>query len=73
MSGKERIVFTAVAALTPGIYKELSDERFDTGDLAADALGVAVGVAVSELFHRALYVSFGDKLEAITLGLQRRW
>lgn len=33
LSGKERIVAASIAAMVPGVLKEMSDEKFDTQEL----------------------------------------
>ena len=37
---------TLLGVFSIGLFKELTDERFDYGDLLADAIGITAGILV---------------------------
>ncbi|WP_263079940.1 hypothetical protein [Endozoicomonas sp. Mp262] len=45
----KRIAVATGMGLVPGVLKELSDSRFDSGDLLADVIGSFTGALVSDL------------------------
>ena len=47
----KRLVYATGLATIPGIAKELTDSKFDTGDLLADVIGSFTGAILSDLMQ----------------------
>lgn len=69
----KRVALATGLATLPGIAKELSDSRFDTGDLLADVLGSFTGAMMSDLIQgpmQNIYVGVNSDSVSLNWSMQ---
>jgi len=65
----ERIVYGTALGLVPGILKELTDDRFDGSDMAANIAGAFIGSLIATRVNRNLVVNIQKQNDGYMLGL----
>lgn len=64
----KRITYATGLALIPGVIKEITDSRFDNGDLAADLAGSFLGAYMSDLIQGPI-----DQKLTVQLSSKENW